>query len=100
MYGKMYSLENYMPACRQCNFYKSTFDLETFRSRLTEVMIKNLQKEFNYKLAIKYGLIIENIKPVQFYFEKLNKEAEERKNEEWSNEKRYSRLQEDSKRVV
>lgn len=69
---EMYSLENYMPACRQCNFYKSTFDLEAFRSRLTEVLMKNLQKEFNYKLALKYGLITENIKPIQFYFEKLN----------------------------
>lgn len=68
---EMYSLDNYMSACRQCNFYKSTFDLETFRSRLTEVMMKNLQKEFTYKLALKYGLITENIKPVQFYFEKI-----------------------------
>lgn len=69
---EMYSLDNYMPACRQCNFYKSTFDLETFRNRLTEVMMKNLQKEFTYKLALKYGLIVENIKPIQFYFEKIN----------------------------
>lgn len=69
---EMYSLDNYMPACRQCNFYKSTFDLETFRNRLIEVMMKNLQKEFIYKLALKYGLIAENIKPVQFYFEKLD----------------------------
>lgn len=68
--AEMYSLENLMPACRQCNFYKSTFDLETFRTRLTDVMMANLKKEFNYKLALKYGLIKENIRPVLFYFEK------------------------------
>lgn len=69
---EMYSFENLMPACRQCNFYKSTFPLETFRKRLTETIMKNLQKEFNYKLAIKYGLIKENIKPVKFYFEQFD----------------------------
>lgn len=70
---EMYCLDNYMPSCRQCNFYKSTFDLETFRDRLINVMIKNLQKNFNYRLALKYGLIMENIKPVKFYFEQFNK---------------------------
>lgn len=70
--NEMYCLENYMPACRQCNFYKSTFDLETFRKRTTETMIVNLQKDFNYRLALKYGIIVENIKPVQFFFERVS----------------------------
>lgn len=61
---------NYMPSCRQCNFYKSTFTLEAFRKNLTDVLMKNLQKNFNYRLALKYGLIRENIKPITFYFEK------------------------------
>lgn len=65
------SMANYMPACRQCNFYKSTFDLETFRERLTSVMLENLKKEFNYKLAHKYGLIEEHIKPIVFYYETI-----------------------------
>ena len=55
-------IDNLMPTCRQCNFYKSTFDIETFRNRLTNVMLKNLQKNFSYRLALKYGLIEENIK--------------------------------------
>lgn len=66
------AMENYMPACRQCNFYKSTFSVEDFRERLTTVMIKNLQKNFNYRLAIKYGLVSEHISPVKFYFEQYN----------------------------
>ncbi len=63
------SIDNYMPSCRQCNFYKSTFDLETFRQRLTTTMIDNLKNNFNYRLALKYGLIEERIEPVKFYFE-------------------------------
>ena len=68
------SLENYNPACRQCNFYKSTFTLEQFRIRLTGVLIPNLRKSFDYRLAQKYGLIQEQIEPVTFYFEKVGNE--------------------------
>lgn len=67
-------IDNLMPACRQCNLYKSTFNLEEFRNRLTNVMLKNLQKTFQYRLALKYGLIEENINPVKFYFEKVKKQ--------------------------
>ena len=67
------NISNYMPSCRQCNFYKSTFTLENFRERLSDTLIKNLQKKFNYKLALKYGLITENVKPVEFYFERIEK---------------------------
>ena len=66
-------IDNLLPTCRQCNLYKSTFDLEEFRNRLTSVMMKNLQKTFQYRLALKYGLIKENINPVEFYFEKVKK---------------------------
>lgn len=68
------TMDNYMPTCRQCNFYKSTFSLEDFRQRLTTVMIDNLRKNFNYRLGIKYGLIEENIKPIEFYFERRKRE--------------------------
>lgn len=59
------------PACRQCNFYKSYGNLESFREALTNTLMRNLQKTFQYRLAIKYGLIQEHIEPVQFYFEKI-----------------------------
>lgn len=69
---EMYSEDNLLPACRQCNFYKSSMDLETFRERLATTLIQNLQKTFQYRLALKYGLIEEHIEPVKFYFEMLN----------------------------
>lgn len=68
--GEINSIENYMPACRACNFYKGTYDLESFRDNLSTRLYRNLKKNFNYKLLIKYGLIKEDIHPVEFYFEK------------------------------
>ncbi len=69
---EMYSEDNLFPACRQCNFYKSSMDLEKFRKRLSDTLMNNLQKTFQYRLALKYGLIEENIKPIKFYFETIN----------------------------
>lgn len=67
------SIDNYMPACRACNFYKGTYSLETFRKNLSTMLYENLRKNFNYKLLCKYGLIREEIKPVEFYFERMEK---------------------------
>lgn len=69
---EMYSEDNLLPACRQCNFYKSSMDLEKFRERLSDTLMSNLQKTFQYRLALKYGLIEERIEPIKFYFEQLN----------------------------
>ena len=71
---EMYSIENLLPACRQCNFYKSVFTLEVFRERLQTTMIKNLRKNFGYRLSVKYGLVEEKMKPITFYFERLRGE--------------------------
>ncbi len=63
-------IDNYKPACRMCNFYKSTMGLEEFREQL-ETMSDRLEKQFIYRLGKKYGLILETNKKVKFYFEKL-----------------------------
>lgn len=62
-------IENYMPSCRQCNFYKSTGTVEQFRQNLKETMLKGLKKTFQYRLLVKYDLIQENDKEIKFYFE-------------------------------
>lgn len=75
LYGQNGSdeINNYKPACRMCNFYKSTYDLETFREQLG--LIKGrLEKEFTYRLAKKYGLIEEKEVDIKFYFETYGKE--------------------------
>lgn len=69
---EMYDMANLLPACRQCNFYKSSMSLEDFRKRLRIIMWNNLRKELGYKLALKYGLIEEKPKDIVFYFETLD----------------------------
>lgn len=71
VYGKDGSndLDNLMPTCRMCNFYKSIYSLDDFRKNL-ETLHERLQKPFIYRLALKYGLITEHKDKVVFYFEK------------------------------
>lgn len=70
--GGIDNLENYNPACRECNYYKSTLDIKQFKERISTI-IERLRKSFIFKLAIKYNLI--EPKPfTQFYFEKITKD--------------------------
>lgn len=63
--------ENLNPACRACNFYKGTKTIERFRKDITETLIPNLKKNFNYRLAKKYGFVAENeADSVTFYYER------------------------------
>ena len=61
-------LGNLAPACRKCNHYKSTFDLETFRKQLSK-QLERLQKNTNYRLAKMYWQVVEKPNPIVFYFE-------------------------------
>lgn len=65
------SIANYMPSCRACNYYKHADTIEQFRSNLTDMLMRNVRRPFDYRLAIKYGLVVENIQPIKFYFEKM-----------------------------
>ena len=66
-------LSNLNPACFYCNFYMSTYSLEDFRKNIEETCIKRLEKIFNFKLLVRFGIIKVNKKPVKFYFEKEGK---------------------------
>ena len=51
---------NYLPACHDCNFYKSSLTLKDFKGSLG-AMVENLAKrEITFRLAIRYGLISVN----------------------------------------
>lgn len=64
------SLDNLNPSCRQCNFYKSEYSIDEFRKRIENTLIPNLKKNFDYRLAKKYGLVSEVMeKSIKFYFE-------------------------------
>ena len=62
-------ISNLMPACRMCNHYKRANSLETFRKYIAEIPRK-LRENYIYKVGIVYGNVIENEKPIAFYFEK------------------------------
>lgn len=59
---------NLMPACRMCNHYKRANSLETFRRYIQEIPRK-LRQNYIYKVGVAYGNVIENEKPIKFYFE-------------------------------
>lgn len=65
-------IENLMPACRACNFYKSTLSIAEFRKRI-ETTLNRLEKLFIYRIAKKYELVKQFGTPVEFWFEKLNR---------------------------
>lgn len=61
-------LKNLMPACRMCNHYKRAHSLETFRRYIEEIPRK-LRADYIYKIGVLYGNVVENEKPIKFYFE-------------------------------
>jgi hypothetical protein len=75
IYGDNTEIENLMPSCRMCNYYKDTMTIERFREELGELK-KRLHYKFIYRLAKAYGLIVEIDKPIEFYFEKICKEQD------------------------
>lgn len=66
------SLNNYMPSCRMCNYYKQTSSIEQFRTNLSDMLMRNVRRPFDYRLALKYGLVKEDVKPIKFYFEEYD----------------------------
>ena len=61
-------ISNLMPACRMCNHYKRANTLETFRRYIEEIPRK-LRQNYIYKVGVAYGNVVENEKPIRFYFE-------------------------------
>jgi len=63
------AIENFNPACRRCNHWKSTFSIDKFREQIELQLIRLKRDNTNYRMALDYGLLTENPKPVKFYFE-------------------------------
>jgi 5-methylcytosine-specific restriction endonuclease McrA len=63
------SIENYNPACRQCNIWKSTYNIEQFRKEVAEQIKRLNDYNPNYRNAKRYGLIFETNIEVKFHFE-------------------------------
>lgn len=66
--GAADDISNLMPACRMCNHYKRANSLEVFRRCIAEIPRK-LRDNYIYKIGVAYRNIIENEKPIKFFFE-------------------------------
>jgi 5-methylcytosine-specific restriction endonuclease McrA len=66
------TIENYNPACRQCNIWKSTYNIEQFRKEVAEQIKRLNDYNANYRNAKRYGLIVETNIEVIFHFEKAH----------------------------
>lgn len=65
------TVDNMLPSCRSCNHYKSTFELEVFREQLSKIPERLARDTSTYSIALRYGQVKEDNKPIQFYFEKI-----------------------------
>ena len=64
-------ISNLYPACRACNHYKSTFDVEKFRAVIEQAPNVLMRDSATYRNIARFGLIHHPEKPtVQFYFER------------------------------
>ena len=70
-----FNIDNQNPACASCNINKHSGSLEDFRNLIAGFMKHLNEVSTQYKLAKRYGLVVEEIKPVVFYFETLNQPA-------------------------
>jgi len=64
-------ISNLYPACRACNHYKSTFDVEKFRAVIEQAPNVLMRDSATYRNIAKFGLINNPEDPVvRFWFEK------------------------------
>ena len=68
------NVSNYMPACRSCNHYKATFDVEGFRKYLSEIHERLMRDSIPYQVAERFGIVKHVSDDVKFYFEELRGE--------------------------
>lgn len=74
LHPERFNLDNQYPACASCNINKHSGSLEEFRE-LIQGFMKHLNEiNTQYKIAKRYGLVKEEIKPVVFYFETIKNE--------------------------
>ena len=66
--------DNLMPACRSCNRYKDTYNIETFREVISKIPFKLRRDHKTFSIGERFELIQVNEHPVEFYFEKCEKE--------------------------
>ena len=62
------SYGNLMPSCRSCNISKSDWLIDEWREILND-RTRQLSKQATYRIAKRYGLVVETNNKVVFHFE-------------------------------
>ncbi len=66
-------LYNMFPACRSCNHYKATLDVDGFRHYLAGIYSRLMRDSIPFQVAVRFGIVKHMGDDVTFYFEKLKK---------------------------
>lgn len=74
------TMDNYMPACRSCNHYKSSMTLEKFRAAIERFPAVLARDSVTYRNAVRFGMVKPNPHPVIFHFEQLRMEKNHENN--------------------
>lgn len=70
--------DNLNPSCRICNHYKRGDSLEFFRQWKLGKIIDRLSKIYIFRVAVQYGMIETKEWDKKFYYEKEDKETEDK----------------------
>lgn len=68
--GSINAIDNLLPSCRRCNYYKGPFDIEALRQRILTELEHTCRQTFSTQLAIQYGMISYQPWDGVFYFER------------------------------
>ena len=71
------TMENLFPACKSCNHYKRTFDVEGFRKYLSGIPRRLMHNDMAFNAAVRYGLIKPTGGEVAFYFETVEERQDD-----------------------
>lgn len=63
-------MENWLPACRPCNYYKSTLTLDDFRECISRWPGNLMRDSVTYRNAVRFGVVTPTPHNVVFYFER------------------------------
>ncbi len=64
-------IENLLPACRPCNYIKSSMSIERFRIYVEGIPATLGRDSVTYRNAVRFGMIADLKRPCIFYFETL-----------------------------
>lgn len=64
------NMGNWLPACRPCNYYKSTLSLDDFRECIRRWPMTLARDSVTYRNAVRFGVVQPRPHKVVFYFER------------------------------